>query len=78
MVAATTMQSPFVVWLTGLSANPNIVSQPSAGTGPKLVAKRLAIKVNKLLDAAGAGDAAPEKSSSFWAIQIPDSAYRWQ
>jgi len=52
--------------------------QPRDGTGPKLVAKRLAMKVKRLFDAAGAGDVAPVNSSSFWAMKSPDSANRWQ
>jgi hypothetical protein len=77
MVAAVTIQST-VVWVTGLTFNPKKVWHPKAGTGPKLVAKRLAINVNKLLDAPGAGDVAPLNNASFKAMKIPDAAYLWQ
>lgn len=64
--------------MTGLVFNPKIVWHPKAGTGPKLVAKRLAINVNKLLDAPGAGEVAPLNKASFSAMKIPEAAYRWQ
>ena len=60
--------------MTGLSI-PKIVWHPKAGTGPKLVAKRLAINVNRLFDAAGAGDVASVNNSSFKAMKIPEAAY---
>jgi hypothetical protein len=75
MVAATTTPFPSKVWVTGLPANPKIVSHPKEGTGPKLVAKRLAKNVNRLFDAPGAGEPAPVNNFSFKAINSPDSAY---
>jgi hypothetical protein len=58
--------------------SPKIVWQPRAGTGPKLVANRLAMNVKRLLEAPGAGDVAPENKASFSAMKIPDAAYRVQ
>lgn len=75
IVAATTTQSPLVVWFTGLSVRPKMVTHPRDGTGPKLVAKRLAINVNRLFDAPGAGEVAPVNNASFEAMKSPDSAY---
>jgi hypothetical protein len=77
IVAAVTMQLT-VVWVTGLTVKPKKVWHPKDGTGPKLVAKRLAKNVNKLLDAAGAGESAPLNNCSFKAMKIPDAAYLWQ
>jgi hypothetical protein len=77
MVAAVTIQLT-VVWFTGLTERPKMVWHPKDGTGPKLVAKRLAMKVNKLLDAPGAGEVAPLNNASFKAMKIPDAAYLWQ
>jgi hypothetical protein len=65
MVAATTIQFPFIVWFTGLWFSPKIVTHPRDGTGPKLVANRLAMNVKRLLDAAGAGEVAPLNKASF-------------
>ena len=59
-------------------ASPKIVTQPRDGTGPKLVAKRLAKKVKRLLATAGAGDVAPVNRAWFWAMNRPDAAYRVQ
>jgi hypothetical protein len=75
IVAAMTTPFPSVVWLTGLSAIPKIVWHPKAGTGPKLVAKRLAINVNRLFEAPGAGEVASVNNASFRAMKSPDSAY---
>ena len=54
---------------------PKIVWHPKAGTGPKLVAKRLAMNVNSLFDAPGAGEVAPLNNPSFKAMKSPDAAY---
>jgi hypothetical protein len=78
IVAAITTPFPFVVWFTGLSAIPNIVWHPNAGTGPKLVAKRLAINVNRLFEAPGAGEVASVNNASFKAMKSPDAAYLMQ
>lgn len=75
IVAAMTTPFPSVVWFTGLLAMPKIVWHPKAGAGPKLVAKRLAINVNRLFDAPGAGEDAPVNNASFEAMKSPDSAY---
>lgn len=75
IVAAMTTPFPSVVWFTGLSASPKIVWHPKDGTGPKLVAKRLAINVNRLFDAPGAGEVSPVNNASFEAMKSPDSAY---
>lgn len=75
IVAAMTTPFPSVVWVTGLSAIPKIVWHPKDGAGPKLVAKRLAINVNRLFDAPGAGEDAPVNNASFEAMKSPDSAY---
>ncbi len=74
-MAAMTTPFPSVVWFTGLSAIPKIVWHPKDGAGPKLVAKRLAINVNRLFDAPGAGEVAPVNNASFEAMKSPDSAY---
>lgn len=75
IVAATTTPFPSMVWVTGLPAKPKIVSHPREGTGPKLVAKRLAKNVNRLFDAPGAGEPAPVNNFWFKAMKSPDSAY---
>lgn len=75
IVVAMTTPFPSVVCFTGLSAIPKIVWHPKDGAGPKLVAKRLAINVNRLFDAPGAGEVAPENNASFDAMKSPDSAY---
>ncbi len=78
IVAAITTPFPSVVWVTGLLAIPKIVWHPKDGAGPKLVAKRLAMNVNRLFDAPGAGEDAPVNNASFEAMKSPDSAYRVQ
>lgn len=74
IVAAVTIQSTTVCWTILVTFTPNIVAHPRDGTGPKLVAKRLARKVKRLLDAAGAGEVAPVNKASFWAMKSPDAA----
>lgn len=55
-----------------------IVEQPKDGTGPKLVAKRLAKKVKRLLATAGAGEVFPVNRAWFVAMNNADAAYCWQ
>jgi hypothetical protein len=58
IVAAVTIQFTTVCWTILVTFTPNIVAHPREGTGPKLVAKRLAMNVNRLLATPGAGDVA--------------------
>ena len=63
IVAAVTIQSTTVCWTILVTFTPNIVAHPRDGTGPKLVAKRLAKNVNKLFATPGAGDVAFENKA---------------
>jgi hypothetical protein len=58
IVAAVTIQFTTVCWTILVTFTSNIVEHPRDGTGPKLVAKRLAMNVNRLFATAGAGDVA--------------------
>ena len=62
-MAAVTMQLVTVCWTRLVTFTPNIVEHPRDGTGPKLVAKRLAMNVNRLFATAGAGDVAFENKA---------------
>jgi hypothetical protein len=58
IVAAVTIQLVTVCCTISVTFTPKIVEHPRDGTGPKLVAKRLAMNVNRLFATAGAGDVA--------------------
>ena len=91
VAAVTTPFSSVVCSTRSVTLTPNIVEQPREGTGnishtrlgqqyenapgPKLVAKRFAMKVNKLFATAGAGEVAAVKRASFSAMKRADCAY---
>lgn len=62
-MAAVTIQSTTVCWTILVTFTSKIVAHPRDGTGPKLVAKRLAKNVNKLFATPGAGDVAFENKA---------------
>lgn len=77
--AATTTPFPFMVcWTRLVMLTLKIVEQPNDGTGPKLVANRLAKKVKRLFATAGAGEVVPVNKAWFWAMKSADAAYCWQ
>ena len=75
IVAAVTMQSTVVCLIRSVTLTLKIVAQPKDGTGPKLVAKRFAKKVNRLLATAGAGEVALLNRASLLAMKSADWAY---
>ena len=75
IVAAVTIQSTVVCLTRFVMLTLKIVEQPSDGTGPKLVAKRFAKKVKRLLATAGAGEVALLKRPWFVAMNSADWAY---
>ena len=72
ILAAVTIQLTIVCWTRLVMLTLKIVEQPSDGTGPKLVAKRFAKKVKRLLATAGAGEVALLKRAWFVAIKSAD------